>query len=112
VHLRGPDPNASLAWYIDKFGGAIGKMKDRIDGIDYGGIWLLAAKGDATPSAGHAIDHIGFRPPHVDNAGAPLQTKNRKGTTEPRPLALPSGVSMRLAFVEGIDGVRIELVQR
>jgi hypothetical protein len=33
-------------------------------------------------------------------------------TTEPRPLTLPSGTSMRLAFIEGPDGVRIELVQR
>jgi lactoylglutathione lyase len=112
VHLRGPDPNASLAWYADKFGGTIGKLKDRIDGINYGGIWLLAAKGEATPSAGHAIDHIGFRPLNVDGAVSRLKTKNVKVTTEPRPLTLPSGVSMRLAFIEGIDGVRIELVQR
>jgi lactoylglutathione lyase len=112
VHLRGPDPNASLAWYADKFGGTIGKLKDRIDGINYGGIWLLAAKGEATPSAGHAIDHIGFRPLNVDGAVSRFKTKNVKVTTEPRPLTLPSGVSMRLAFIEGIDGVRIELVQR
>ena len=112
IHLRGPDPNASLAWYVDKFGGTIGKMKDQLAGINYGGIWLLATKGEATPSAGHAIDHLGFRPLNVDSAVATLKTKNVKVTTEPRPLTLPSGVSMRLAFIEGIDGVRIELVQR
>lgn len=33
-------------------------------------------------------------------------------STEPRPLTLPSGTTMRLAFIEGPDGVRIELVQR
>jgi len=112
IHLRGPDPNASLTWYVDKFGGTIGKMKDQLAGINYGGIWLLAMKGEATPSAGHAIDHLGFRPLNVDSAVATLKTKNVKVTTEPRPLTLPSGVSMRLAFIEGIDGVRIELVQR
>jgi len=112
VHLRGPDPDASLRWYADKFGGTIGKLKDRIDGINYGGVWLLAQKGEATPSAGHAIDHLGFRPLNVDNAVTGLKAKNVKVTTEPRPLTLPSGVSMRLAFIEGIDGVRIELVQR
>ena len=101
-----------LAWYVDKFGGSLSKLKGRLDGINYGGVWLLAAKGEATPSAGHAIDHIGFRPLNVDNAVATLKTKNVKVTTEPRPLTLPSGVSMRLAFIEGIDGVRIELVQR
>jgi catechol 2,3-dioxygenase-like lactoylglutathione lyase family enzyme len=110
--LRAPDPAAALAWYSDKFGGPIGKLKDRIDGINYGGVWLLAQKGEATPSAGHAIDHIGMRPLNVDNAVAELKKKSVKVTTEPRPLTLPSGVSMRLAFIEGPEGARIELVQR
>jgi len=112
IHLRGTDPSAAMAWYVDKFGGAVGKLKNIVDGINYGGIWVLAAKGEATPSAGHAIDHIGFRPQNVDDAVAVLKAKNVKVTAEPRPLTLPSGVSMRLAFIEGIDGVRIELVQR
>jgi catechol 2,3-dioxygenase-like lactoylglutathione lyase family enzyme len=112
VHLRAPDPNVALAWYADKFGGSIGKLKDRIDGINYGGVWILVNKGETTPSQGHAIDHIGFRPLNVDTAVAGLKTKNVKVTTEPRPLTLPSGVSMRLAFIESPDGDRIELVQR
>jgi catechol 2,3-dioxygenase-like lactoylglutathione lyase family enzyme len=112
MHLRGPDPNASLAWYVDKVGGSVTKLKDRIDGVNYGGVWLLVQKGDAVPTAGRAIDHIGFRPLNVDAVVAGLKTTNVKVTTEPRPLTLPSGVSMRLAFVESPDGVRIELVQR
>jgi catechol 2,3-dioxygenase-like lactoylglutathione lyase family enzyme len=112
IHLRAPDPAAALAWYVDKVGGAVTKLKDRIDGISYGGVWLLAQKGEASPSQGHAIDHIGFRPLNVDSVVAGLKTKNVKVTTEPRPLTLPSGTSMRLAFIEGPDGVRIELVQR
>jgi catechol 2,3-dioxygenase-like lactoylglutathione lyase family enzyme len=112
VHLRAPDPAAALAWYLDKFGGTAGKLKERIDGINYGGVWVLAQKGEATPSQGHAIDHIGFRPLNVDTAVAGLKTKNVKVTTEPRPLTLPSGTTMRLAFIEGPEGVRIELVQR
>lgn len=112
VHLRAPDPAAALAWYVDKVGGTIGKLKGRIEGIDYGGVWLLAQRGEATPSLGHAIDHIGFRPLNVDTVVAGLKAKNVKVTTEPRPLTLPSGTSMRLAFIEGPDGVRIELVQR
>jgi catechol 2,3-dioxygenase-like lactoylglutathione lyase family enzyme len=112
VHLRAPDPAAALNWYKDAFGGTPGKLKDRIDGIDYGGVWLLVAKGDTTPSRGHAIDHLGFRPVNVDAAVAAFKTKNVTVTTEPRPLTLPSGVSMRLAFIEGPEGARIELVQR
>lgn len=112
IHLRAPDPPATLAWYADRFGGTVAKLKDRIDGISYGGVWVLAAKGDPRPSQGHSIDHIGFRPLNVDDAVSALKAKSVKVTTEPRPLTLASGVSMRLAFVESPEGVRIELVQR
>src|SRR5262245_58378715 len=112
VHLRSPDAAGMLAWYVDKFGGSVSKFKGRLDGINYGGVWMLAQQGPATPSAGHSIDPLGMRPVNVDNAVTALKAKNVKVTTEPRPLTLPSGVSMRLAFIEGPEGVRIELVQR
>ena len=112
VHVRGPDPAATLAWYTDKFGGKVEKLKGQIDGIQYGDVWILAARGDAVPTAGHAVDHIGFRPNRVDDTVAKLKTKNVKVTNEPRDLTLASGTKMRIAFIEGLDGVRIELVQR
>jgi catechol 2,3-dioxygenase-like lactoylglutathione lyase family enzyme len=112
VHLRGPDPAATLAWFADKFGGKVEKFKGRIDGIKYTDVWVLADRGDAVPSAGHAIDHIGFRPINLDSTVAALKAKNVKVTSEPRALTLPSGTTMHIAFIEGLDGVRIELVQR
>jgi len=112
VHLQAPDPAATLGWFADKFGQPIGKLKGQLDGINYRGVWLLAQRGDSTPSPGHSIDHIGFRPLNVDTAVLGLKAKNVTVVTEPRPLTLPSGTSMRLAFIEGPDGVRIELVQR
>ena len=112
IHLRGADPAAMLSWYAAQFGGRAAKLKDRIDGIDMSGVWLLAQRGDAAPSAGHSIDHIGFRPIDVDASVAELKTRGVKITTEPRPLSFPNGVTVRLAFVEAPDGVRIELVQR
>ena len=102
----------SLAWFAEAFGGKVTKYNGEVEGINYGGVWLLGKKGASTPSAGHAIDHIGFRPINVDNAVVAMKAKNVKVTTEPRDLVLPSGTSMRLAFIEGPDGVRIELVQR
>ncbi|RPI57776.1 MAG: VOC family protein, partial [Acidobacteria bacterium] len=66
IHLRAPDPGAALAWYAASFGGTLGKLKDRFDGINYGGVWVLVQKGEAVPSAGHAIEHLGFRPVNVD----------------------------------------------
>jgi catechol 2,3-dioxygenase-like lactoylglutathione lyase family enzyme len=110
--LRGPDTAAMVAWYSSTFGGRVGKLKDRIDGINMSGVWVLMQRGEAVPSQGHAIDHIGFRPIDVDAAVAELKKQNVKVTTEPRPLTFANGVTVRLAFAEGPDGVRIELVQR
>jgi len=113
VHLRGPDPAAVLAWYKEKFGGDTGKLKDRIDGLRLGGVWLLVQRGDATPSEGHAIDHIGFR----TTSDLSAKTSEYKGagvkfTTEPRPLRLASGVTVNFAYLEGPAGAKVELVQR
>ena len=73
---------------------------------------VLAQRGEAVPSQGHSIDHIGFRPLNVDAAVAELKTKNVKITTEPRPVTFANGVTARIAFAEAPDGVRLELVQR
>jgi len=112
IGLVATDPAATLAWFAETFGGKVTKAEGGASGINYGGVWLVATKGNSEPSAGHAIDHIGFRPMNVDNTVTALKAKNVKVTTEPRPLVLPSGTAMRLAFIEGPGGVRIELVQR
>ncbi len=112
VHLRAADPAASLAWYVDKFGGKPGKLKGQIDGVLYGDVWILAQKGETVPSPGHAIDHIGFRPLDLDKSIAGFKAKSVKVVNEPRALTLPSGTQMHVAFIDGPDAVRIELVQR
>jgi catechol 2,3-dioxygenase-like lactoylglutathione lyase family enzyme len=112
VHLRGPDPAAVLTWYKEKFGGETGKLKDRIDGLKYSGVWILVQRGDAVPSDGHAIDHVGFRTPSLDETAKEFKAQNVKFTTEPRPLRLASGVTVNFAYVEGPAGAKIELVQR
>src|SRR5262245_11085246 len=108
ITLASSDPAATLTWFAQTFGGKVEKGLGTIDGINYGGVWLLATRGNGEPSAGHSIDHIGFRPANVDSVVAAMKAKNVKVTTEPRPLTLPSGTSMRLAFVESPGGVRIE----
>jgi lactoylglutathione lyase len=112
VHLRAPDPAATLAWYKDKFGGESAKLKDRFDGLRYGGVWLLVQRGDATPSEGHAIDHIGWRTPDLAAKTAELKSQSVKFTTEPTPLRLASGTMVNYAYLQGPAGARIELVQR
>ena len=112
VHLRGPDPAAVLAFYKEKFGGESGKLKDRIDGLRYSGVWLLVQRGDATPSDGHAVDHFGFRTTNLDAAAKAFKAQNVKFTTDPRPLKLASGAMVNFAYIEGPSGAKVELVQR
>jgi lactoylglutathione lyase len=112
VHLRGPDPAQVLAWYKEKFGGEAAKLRDRIDGLKYGNVWLLVQRGDAVPSDGHAIDHIGFRTTDLAAKTTEFKAQNVKFTTEPRPLKLASGAVVNFAYLESPVGAKVELVQR
>src|SRR5712691_3247791 len=112
VHLRAPDPAATLGWYKHKFGGETAKLKDRIDGLKYSGVWLFVQRGDAVPSEGHAIDHIGWRTTNLAEKALQLKAQDVKFTTEPRPLKLASGTIVNFAYLEGPSGAKIELVQR
>ena len=112
LHLRAPDAAATLAWYKEKFGGESARLRDRIDGLRYTGVWLLVQRGDATPSEGHAIDHIGWRTLDLAAKTAELKAQSVKFTAEPRPLRLASGVTVTYAYLEGPAGAKIELVQR
>jgi catechol 2,3-dioxygenase-like lactoylglutathione lyase family enzyme len=117
VHLRGPDPEEIYTWLLAKFGGERTKLKGRLDAIKYSApgfsdMWVLAQRGDAVPSEGHAIDHIGWRSSNLNQTIAELKGKNVTVTSEPRPLALPNGPSINFAYVAGPAGARIELVER
>jgi catechol 2,3-dioxygenase-like lactoylglutathione lyase family enzyme len=112
VHLRAPDTTSTLAWYKEKFAGETAKLKDRLDGLRYGGVWLLVQRGEATPSEGHAIDHIGWRTTDLAAKAVELKGQNVKFTTEPRPLRLAGGATVNFAYIEGPAGAKIELVQR
>jgi lactoylglutathione lyase len=111
VHLRAPDPAASLAWYRERFGGEAAKLNGRIDALKYGDVWVLVAKGDAAPSVGHAIDHIGWRVPDLDKTLAGLKAQGIKVLQGPTALTLATGV-VHYSFVEDPSGTKIEIVQR
>src|SRR6516225_8945130 len=76
-------------------------------------VWILVERGEAEPSEGHAIDHIGWR-----SAGAltktieGLRAKGVAVTTEPRPLSLPNGPAINFSYVAGPAGAKIEIVER
>ena len=44
IHLRSTDPEATLKWYQNAFGGQVAKLKGRLDGVLYGTVWLLAGR--------------------------------------------------------------------
>ena len=76
-------------------------------------MWIPVTMGEAEPSIGHAIDHIGWRStrPLADTI-TELVAKGVQKTSEPRPLSLPNGPSTNFAYVAGPSGARIELVER
>jgi catechol 2,3-dioxygenase-like lactoylglutathione lyase family enzyme len=107
IHLRVPDPDASLKWSVENFGGERMKWKGRLDAVKYSNptVWLLAEKGDTAPSQGRAIDHLGWGVTNVDAKVSDLTSKGLK-TVEPRAVR-----NLRVGFVEGPGAVRIEMVQ-
>lgn len=111
VYLQSQDPGASLAWFAKTFGGTVTKY-GQAPGISVGDVWLLGSKGPSEPSEGHSIDHLGLRPVNVDASVTALKAQRVKVTTEPRDVTLSGGGSVRIAYIEGPDGLRIELVQR
>ncbi len=118
LHLRNPNPDDGFAWLLDKFGGKRMQLKGRIDAVRYdadgfSSVWILIQKGDAEPSIGHAIDHIGWRSvgPLKATIDA-LRAKKVEVTSEPRPLELPNGPSINYSYVAGPAGARIEVVER
>jgi predicted enzyme related to lactoylglutathione lyase len=118
IHLRGPNPEEVLTWLLDKFGGKRQQLKGRIDAVRYdhdgfSSMWILVQKGEAEPSIGHAIDHIGWRSngPLADTINA-LRAKKVEVTSEPRELKLPAGPPINFSYVAGPNGARIELVER
>jgi catechol 2,3-dioxygenase-like lactoylglutathione lyase family enzyme len=118
LHMRGPDTEEIFKWLLSNFGGERARMKDKLDGIRYSApgfstVWILATRGEATPTQGRAIDHIGWRSEtSLNDTIAGLKIKGVTVTSEPRELKLPNGPPINFAYVAGPNGARIELVER
>lgn len=109
VHLSVPDPDATLRWYEQTFGGQPSKFKGTVPGLRYGNVWLFAAKSkdQPAPSADRAIMSFGLRVAKIDQAAAALKDRGIKIPVEPRQLG-----ELWYAFSEDPNGVRVELLQR
>lgn len=112
VHLRVPDPDRARAWYLERFGGTRALHKGRLDGLQYGRVWLFLDAGAAPPSRGRAIDHVGWRMPDLLAKAVELKGKGVTFTVEPHPGPQAPHAPVLLSFTEDPWGVKIELLQR
>jgi catechol 2,3-dioxygenase-like lactoylglutathione lyase family enzyme len=114
IHLNSPDPDSALAWYQKIFGGETDSLKGRLNGLRYGGTWLLVSRlreGSVVATQGRAIDHLSWSFSDLDAAAIDIKSKGVEFQMEPRDYTNPLGQDMKISFVIGPDNVRIEIVQ-
>jgi catechol 2,3-dioxygenase-like lactoylglutathione lyase family enzyme len=111
VRVSVPDPEETPQWLRKMFGGERGKLRNRVDGVRYGSVWVPVQSGspndEERSSSGGAIDHLGWRPENVDTKVVELRGKGATIVSEPRAYG-----ALRFAFVEAPPGLRIELTQQ
>ena len=109
VHLSVKDPQATLKWYRENLGGESARLRGKLEGLRYDGVWLFAAqaKDDPAPSAERAIMSFGVRVANIQEAAHTLQSRGIKFPTAPRQLG-----NLWYAFAEDPNGARVELLQR
>src|SRR6476646_6274201 len=108
VHLRVKDPEATLAWYQQQFGGERAKLRGKVDGVRFNGVWVFAmSSGADTPAPPTAILLVALRVNDVDATLKGLNAAGVKTAAEPRDLP-----ALRYAFVQDPNGIRVEIVKR
>lgn len=110
VHLRVPDPAATLAWYEALLGGVREQLKGRIEGLRYDDVWLLAAdSGDETLAASgeRAIRNIAWGIADMDEADAAFKAAGAPTLVEP----FSVNEFVQVAFYQDPDGVSVELLE-
>jgi lactoylglutathione lyase len=106
IHLLVPVQADGVAWYQKYFGGQ--PMTEAPDRLMFGDTRLIFLRNDkGQPSAGSAIDHIGFSVADLD---AKIKELEAAGVKVVNPVRDLPGV-FKLAFVEDPWGTRIEVVQ-
>ncbi len=113
VHLSATDPERTLAWYAEFFGGERASLRNRLDGLRFDDIWLFAAPHDeGTPAAtaGRSIDHLAFEMADIESAAVEMRRGGVEFRQEPR---VPDGArtSAMRAFIDGPDNVRLAVVE-
>ena len=108
LHLSSPDPEATLEWYGQNFGGEREQWKGALPALNYGDILLMVsqARGEVAPTQGRSFDHLGWKFADLTATETELKANGVNFSMDPREFR-----SIRIAFADGPDGVRIELVE-
>ena len=108
IHLNVPDPAAASAWYEKNIPGAR-RITEAPDRLMYGStrLMFLVNKNPVPPSAGSAVDHLGFSVKDLDATLKAMEAAGVKITSPARDLP---GI-FKIAFIEDPWGTRIEMVQ-
>jgi catechol 2,3-dioxygenase-like lactoylglutathione lyase family enzyme len=117
LHLRSADPESAARFYIEALGathlGSSLVHDARRVVIDLGGVKLFIEQvPPATPSAPQppfvGLEHLAVAVDDLDQTAATLRQRGVVFVREP--VSIRPG--LRLAFIQGPDGVLIELLQR
>jgi catechol 2,3-dioxygenase-like lactoylglutathione lyase family enzyme len=117
LHLRSPDPEAAAQGYAALFGATVADRVAVPKGVrlvvDLGGLRLfidqVPAETAGPPEESRVgIEHIGLAVADLDAAAAELRGHGARFTLEPTEVR----PGVKIAFLDGPDRVRIELVER
>jgi lactoylglutathione lyase len=118
IHLFTTDPDGMAKYFEDMLGAEVIRSspggQPRID-LKLGGanIFILDVSGNAKAVAGSAhpyrgLDHFGLECKDIDKVCAELKAKGAKFTRGPETIR----PGTRIAFIEGPEGVSVELLER
>ena len=121
LHLRSPNPTATLAWYEDIFGGERDRMKGRLQGLRWGRIWLLISEHTGAPlvrmqngpflTSGRSIHHLGWIVTDLSAFGTKIEAKGIPFADGPRPYTNAADQKLIISFVTGPENAFIEVVE-
>jgi catechol 2,3-dioxygenase-like lactoylglutathione lyase family enzyme len=117
IHLRSLDPEKAAQFYAEMFGATVRSRSLHGEAlrvvVDLGGLQLFIEQVPPQtpvppPPPFVGIEHVGLRVENLDAVVADLRGKGGRFLVEPN----SSRPGLKLAFIEGPDGVRIELLER
>jgi catechol 2,3-dioxygenase-like lactoylglutathione lyase family enzyme len=119
LHIFTDEPLKTATWFSETFGGELvhslqSDGRPRVD-VKFGSVFLYISRppagAHAAPTDGarrRGVDHIAFAVADVDGALARLSSQGVRVLSQP----VTTRPGVRTAFVQGPEGIRIELMHR